>query len=386
MIYAFKIFVAILILVQIFALHRFPLQKKNDREFVAQILSRAAKGIKPSCKIGGDGSIVINDYENSQYFGAITLGTPEQKFQVIFDTGSSDLWVASSQCDDSCGRHSKYDASKSSTYIKNGTVFDIEYGSGPVSGYESADVMNMGGLVVKDQIFAEVTDASGLGAAYKLGKFDGILGLAFPALSVNHVPTAFQNLVEQGLVQKGEFAFYLGDSTKDFGELTLGGVDPLRFTGDIVWEPLKAATYWEINLQNAQVGGVSYVSGGVNAIVDSGTSLLTAPSEVVAKIAKQLHAVEVIQGEYFVKCNYDTLPNIDFTIGGKVYSLAPIDYLVPDGDICLLGIIGLDIPVPTGPLWILGDIFMRKYYTVFDYDHKRVGFALADHRNTTATA
>jgi len=341
---------------------------------------------RPSCKIGGDGSIVINDYENSQYFGAITLGTPEQKFQVIFDTGSSDLWVASSQCDDSCGRHSKYDSSKSSTYIKNGTVFDIEYGSGPVSGFESADVMNMGGLVVKDQIFAEVTDASGLGAAYKLGKFDGILGLAFPALSVNHVPTAFQNLVEQGLVQKGEFAFYLGDSTKDFGELTLGGVDPLRFTGDIVWEPLKAATYWEINLQNAQVGGVSYVSGGVNAIVDSGTSLLTAPSEVVAKIAKQLHAVEVIQGEYFVKCNYDTLPNIDFTIGGKVYSLAPIDYLVPDGDICLLGIIGLDIPVPTGPLWILGDIFMRKYYTVFDYDHKRVGFALADHRNTTATA
>lgn len=386
MIYAFKIFVAILVLVQVAALHRFPLQKKNDREFVAQILSRAAKGLKPSYKIGGDGSIVINDYENSQYYGAITLGTPGQKFEVIFDTGSSDLWVASSQCDDSCGRHAKYDSSKSSTYIKNGTIFDIEYGSGPVSGFESADVMNMGGLIVKDQIFAEVTDASGLGGAYKLGKFDGILGLAFPALSVNHVPTAFQNLVEQGLVQKGQFAFYLGDSRTDFGELTLGGVDPLRFTGNIVWEKLKSATYWEINLQNAQVGSVSYVDGGVNAIVDSGTSLLTAPSEVVAKIAKQVHAVEIIQGEYFVKCNYDTLPNIDFTIGGNVYSLAPSDYLVPDGDICLLGIIGLDIPAPTGPLWILGDIFMRKYYTVFDYDNKRVGFALADHRNSTSSA
>jgi len=253
-----------------------------------------------------------------------------------------------------------------------------------VSGFESVDTMNMGGLIVKEQIFAEVTDASGLGGAYKLGKFDGILGLAFPVLSVNHVPTAFQNLVEQGLVEKGQFAFYLGDSRTDFGELTLGGVDPRHFTGSIVWEKLLAATYWEINLQDAQVSGVSYVDSntGAKAIVDSGTSLLTGPSEVVAKIAKQLHAVEVIAGEYFLKCNYDSLPNIDFTIGGNVYTLAPIDYLIPDGDICVLGIMGMDIPAPTGPLWILGDIFMRKYCTVFDYDNKRVGFALADHKET----
>jgi hypothetical protein len=288
------------------------------------------------------------------------------------------LWVASSNCGDSCGRHAKYDASKSSTYVKNGTAFDIEYGSGPVSGYESQDALNVGGLVVKDQIFAEVTDASGLGAAYKLGKFDGILGLAFPILSVNHVPTVFENIVNNGLVDKPEFAFYLGNSRTDFGELTFGGVDTKKFSGDLVYEPLLAATYWEISLKGLQVNGASYVSGSAKAIVDSGTSLLTGPSEVVAKIAKDIGAKEVIAGEYFVSCTA-SLPNIDFTIGNNVYTLTPADYLIPDGDLCVFGMMGLDIPAPTGPLYILGDIFMRKYYTVFDYGNKRVGFAPAVH-------
>jgi hypothetical protein len=360
------------------ALQRFPLKKTSDREFVAGVLARAAKGLKPSYRYQKDGSIVINDYENSQYYGEIALGTPEQKFNVIFDTGSSDLWVASSHCDDSCGRHAKYDGSKSSSYVVNGTAFDIEYGSGPVSGYESQDTLNFGGFKVQNQIFAEVTDASGLGAAYKLGKFDGILGLAFPVLSVNKVPTAFSNVVSQGFVDEALFSFYLGNSRTDFGELLLGGTDPKHYTGDITWVNLKAATYWEITLGGLNIDGQSYASN-VNAIVDSGTSIMTGPSSAIAAIATKLGAKPVIEGEYMLKCNYDTLPNIDFVIDGKTYTLAPEDYLIPDGDICLLGFMGLDIPEPTGPLWILGDVFMRKYYTVWDTANKKIGFATAVH-------
>lgn len=358
---------------------KYPLAKRDNREFVSALLARAARGHGPSYRLGSDGSIVINDYENSQYYGPITLGTPQQKFNVIFDTGSADLWVASSKCDSSCGRHAKYDSSKSRTYVQNGTVFDIEYGSGPVSGYESVDTLNFGGYNVKSQIFAEVTDASGLGAAFKLGKFDGILGLAFPVLSVNHVPTAFQNVVDQGLVSNAEFAFYLSNSAEDPGELVLGGTDPAHYTGEFTYEPLKAATYWEINLGDLQVGGTSFLpAGGQNAIVDSGTSLLTGPSEVVAQLAAKIGAKPFIQGEYLVNCNGD-LPDLDFVIGGKTYSLSPSDYLIPDGEVCVFGMMGLDIPSPIGPLWILGDIFMRKYYTVFDAANQRVGFALAKH-------
>ena len=119
------------------ALVRFDLFKKSNEDFVKQIKDRAARGIPNSAKLSSTGSIVINDYDNSQYYGEIDLGTPNQKFEVIFDTGSSDLWVASVNCDDSCGKHAEYDSSKSSTYIANGTSFNITYGSGPVGGYES---------------------------------------------------------------------------------------------------------------------------------------------------------------------------------------------------------------------------------------------------------
>jgi len=378
MIYSVQVLVLILLLGSASAVVKFRLEKKPDREFVSGILARAARGHSVSVKTTS-GSIVINDYENSQYYGQITLGTPAQKFNVIFDTGSSDLWVASSNCGSSCGRHAEYNSKKSVTYVANGEAFNITYGSGPVGGYESQDITTLGGLTVKSQIFAEVTDASGLGAAYKLGKFDGILGLAFPILSVNKVPTVFENLVSQGLVADAQFAFYLGNSDSDAGELVLGGTDPAHYTGEFSYVPLKANTYWEITLGSLTVGTAVYGTGN-NAIVDSGTSLLTGPAADVKAIATAIGAKELIAGEYFVSCTA-ALPDLNFLINGKTYTLTSADYLIPDGDLCLLGIMGLDIPVPTGPLWILGDIFMRKYYTVFDVANSRVGFALANHSN-----
>jgi len=360
------------------AILKFPIQKIDNKEFVANFLRRVALGKEPKAVVkASDGSIVINDYENSQYYGEITLGTPGQKFQVIFDTGSADLWVASSNCDSSCGSHAKYDSSKSKTHVKNGTIFDIEYGSGPVSGYDSNDRVGFGGLVVTDQVFAEVTDASGLGGAYKLGKFDGILGMAFGTISVNKNPTVFEAAFNQGLVSSKQFAFYLGNSDKDAGELVLGGYDQAHFTGNLAWVPLISETYWEIKLDELNVASSTY-GVGAKAIVDTGTSLLTGPSSVVKEIAKTLGARSLSNGEYLVSCTAK-LPNLDFVIGGVTYTLTQADYLIPDGNICILGIMGLDVPVPNGPLWILGDIFIRKYYTVFDEANNRVGLALANH-------
>jgi hypothetical protein len=354
---------------------RLPMKKRSNHEFVQSAIAR--KDTKSSARVSETGSIVINDYANSQYYGEVLIGTPGQAFDVIFDTGSSDLWIASSNCDDSCGRHAEYDSSASSTYTANGTVFHIEYGSGPVSGYQSFDSLDFGGMTVAQQEFAEVTDASGLGAAYKMGHFDGILGLAFPGMSVNQAVPAFYNLINQGDLELEEFAFYLGNSKTDKGELLLGGVDADYYTGEFTYVPLIAETYWEINMGGLSVSGDVYATDA-KAIVDSGTSILTGPTEIVSQIAAAVGAKPFISGEYLMDCDYSA-PDLVFTLNSVEYTLSPEDYLIPDGDICLFGMMALDIPEPTGPLWILGDVFMRKYYTVFDTKNSRVGFALANH-------
>merc|ERR1719198_1353493 len=104
------------------------------------------------------------------------------------------------------------------------------------------------------------------------------------------------------------------------------------------------------------VAGTTFGVGN-KAIVDSGTSLLTGPSSAVADIAAALGAKEMGRtGEYLMDCDADA-PNLDFVLGGITYTLTPEDYLIPDGDVCLLGMMGLDIPRPNGPLFILGDVF-----------------------------
>lgn len=137
-----------------------------------------------SLQPSGD-EIVLHDYSNAQYYGEIYIGTPPQMFEVIFDTGSSDLWVTSSECKSPfCIFKSKYKSKASSTYVANGTAFIIKYGSGPVEGFTSSDAMILSpDLKLRGQMFGEVVKVSGLGPAFALGKFDGILGLGFSSIS-----------------------------------------------------------------------------------------------------------------------------------------------------------------------------------------------------------
>merc|ERR1712157_400216 len=136
-----------------------------------------------------------------------------------------------------------------------------QYGSGAVSGFWSVDdVVLADDLKVKSQRFAEIEDAGGLGFAYSLGKFDGILGLGFTSISIDGTPTVFENAIDQHVVDQPIFSFYLGDNAP--GELTFGGYDASKFVGDdLTYVKLSAATYWQISMDSVSAGDLD-INGG----------------------------------------------------------------------------------------------------------------------------
>jgi len=337
-------------------------------------------GAAPALGVGvGEGkseNIAIKDYSNAQYYGEVMIGTPPQKFTVVFDTGSSNLWVPKVACRN-CGYwfinggKSKYDEAKSSTFQKDGGDFHIQYGSGDVRGFFSVDHVTLGAdIVVRDQKFAEVEDAGGLGMGYVMGKFDGILGLAFDDLALGDATPVFQNAMNQNTVAYSVFAFDLGDQRD--GELTIGGYDDDKFTGDISWIPISEPKYWLVDVDDIKAG--SFSSGATNGVVDSGTSLITGPKAAIQAIASSVGATSNLLGQYTIDCGrVSALPDLEFVIGGKTFAVPGKELVIQASGICLFGLMALDIP--KGPQWILGDVFMRQYYTIFDVGNKRVGFA-----------
>ncbi|KAK4889077.1 aspartic proteinase precursor [Elasticomyces elasticus] len=320
--------------------------------------------------------VAVSNFLNAQYFSDIAIGTPPQEFKVVLDTGSSNLWVPSTDCGSiACYLHSKYDHSGSSTYKKNGSEFEIRYGSGELSGYISQDTVQIGDLKLKDQLFAEATAEPGL--AFAFGRFDGIMGLGYDTISVNHITPPFYTMIDQGLLDEPVFAFYLGDTNSgEDSEAIFGGINKDHYTGEMTKIPLRRKAYWEVDLDAITFGGQTAEIESTGAILDTGTSLIALPSTLAELLNKEIGAKKGYNGQYTVECTArDSLPDLTFTLTGHNFTIGPYDYILEVQGSCISSFMGFDIPEPAGPLAILGDAFLRQWYSVYDLGNNAVGLA-----------
>ncbi|NXT89878.1 PEPC protein, partial [Anhinga rufa] len=135
----------------------------------------------------------------SFYFGEISIGTPPQNFLVLFDTGSSNLWVPSTYC-------LWFNSSLSSTFSDIGVTYTLSYGFGDLwveLGYDTVTIQN---IVIRSQEFGLSLDEPSRPFYYL--DFDGILGMTFAGVGISGYDTLMQNMLRQNQLTEPIFSFY----------------------------------------------------------------------------------------------------------------------------------------------------------------------------------
>ncbi|KAI4553190.1 hypothetical protein MJT46_016484 [Ovis ammon polii x Ovis aries] len=184
------------------------------------------------------------------YFGNISIGTPPQQFRVLFDTGSSDLWVSSVFClDPGCGKHRLFNPRGSTTFQMTDRHMYFCNELGQIVGFFGRDIVQIGDLVIMNQTFAlTYRQASKI---LPLLPFEGVLGLGYPSLATTGIIPVFDSLMLQKVISEPVFAFYLNNK-KGYGSVVmLGGVDHSYYKGDLNWVPVPKCRYWQITVDRS---------------------------------------------------------------------------------------------------------------------------------------
>ncbi|EOA17822.1 hypothetical protein CARUB_v10006223mg [Capsella rubella] len=310
----------------------------------------------------------LSNINDNIYIGEIKVGTPSQRFKVVFDTGSINLWVPSTKSMGS--KHNLYVSSKSSSYKPIGRNVTLEYGTGSLRGILSSDTINVGGITITNQCFTEALATRTGDDPLLKAPFDGILGLGNPQDSATRTLSVWESIKTQGRVEKKIFSIWLGRPSlfKAEGEITFGGIDRSRFKGQHIYVTATGEKYF-FQMNNILVGSqdTSVCSRGCQVFVDSGNSNIHGPAALIKEINRRIGAAPNCS-------NVKRLPDVTFTIGGSSFSVSSRDYIyrVTKNKCTSRFVETNDI------YWTLGMPFMRAVHTVYDFTTEptvKIGFA-----------
>lgn len=302
-----------------------------------------------------------------RYSTKVTLGNPPFEADLIFDTGSSVLWIADIPNDE----YNNYSSHSSTTY-KNvtdaagkPTPLDLKYGIGWSRGWVGTETVTFGGQTVKDFKIGEVWNAFPLtsGAMYDwdrdvtMGGIKGFLGMSWQFY--DNLPVLWQTLNKKWAAK--EFGVYLqhnplASGAFPGGVVTLGlvlpcssfyanasGADPAYYTGDIHFNPIVGRPqiwdHWLVTIDGLTIGGKK-VGKSAMAMIDTGTTQNFGPKEDIDAFYAQIPGSQVfITGkfgsgdhyQYYVPCDFNTPVQVRF--GGVSYDMRPEDFIWwrPDG-------------------------------------------------------
>ena len=345
---------------------------------------------------GIDDIPMINQHSDASYLGVIEIGTPPQQFEVVLDTGSSDLWVTDTACA-ACQGGALFDPSASSTFQATSDFTNIRYGSGEIAGPIASETVRLGNFTVERQDFIA---ADSISASLIDGDVSGILGLAWSTIAKTEVDPFWEHLFNSGQLDAPEMSFWMtrfrdvvdARDNEPGGVFTLGGRNTSLFSGEVEFLPLATTvpSFWLLPVRSLTVQGrqVSLSSGRASlAAIDTGTTLIGGPTADVQafwdRVPGSFPAPSNSRnaGFFFYPCR--TRLNVTISFGGREWPISEEDMnfgRTQFGSSDCLGAIfdltrGTNIGSSGGPGWVVGATFLKNVYTVFRADPPSIGFA-----------
>ncbi|KIJ53291.1 hypothetical protein M422DRAFT_25704 [Sphaerobolus stellatus SS14] len=337
-------------------------------------------GSSPPAGTGPASEVPADDVQNDlEYVVPVTIGTPGVTLNLDFDTGSSDLWVWSSELRSSLAGHNIYKPTASSTAkAVSGATWNISYGDGSsASGNVFTDTVKIGTLSIPNQAveLAEKLSSSFL----QEGGSDGLLGLAWPSINTvqpTAVATPVENIINQNLGQ-GVFSVAL-DQGDNNGFYSFGGIDAAKAgvsEDAITFTPVdNSQGFWMFTSETTTVNGKTINQSGNTAILDTGTTLCLVSDDVANAIYGQIQGAKQDQQQGgWVYPSSATVPTVSIAVGSTEYTVNPADFAFGDaGSGMTFG--GIQSR-GNNPFDILGDVFLKSIYAVFDQSNTQIGVA-----------